>query len=126
MNEILECQFDPSQPKFLGGFKDSIHVKGWRGYEDQKHGENHEEVILVIRRPMFLRMMDAYLKQKIAYCERYQHYCGAMSSISCQSTLLGEAELYEIPKDIDAEPIARTVRAFKVVSFDPDCDMEHG
>ena len=131
----------------LGGFKDKIHVKGnWTEYDETKIpklevgvsylGSDfpktiNGECILSINRKMFKKMLDAWLDEKIDYCDRWNHYCGVGGDIYCKveeayNTFINEyLEVEDNGENDGIKEIKKDIIVYDVKSFD-EIDMEHG
>ncbi len=132
----------------LGGFKNKIHIKGkWNEYDETKMpklevgvsymGSDFPEVIegeciLSIDRKMFKKMLDAWLDEKIDYCDRWNHYCGVFGNIECEvekdydTYIIEYKEVEDNGKNEGIEEIKKEMTVYNVKFFDKVIDMEHG
>lgn len=134
--------------KILGGFKNRVHILGYRDEYDESlepklevgvsylgsdfPDHNPEECILSIDRKLFKKMLDKWLDKKLDYCDSWNHYCGVGGYIYCNAekgydTFINEyIEVEDNNINDGLEVRKKDIIVYNVKSFDELIDMEHG
>jgi len=125
MNDImisLEC---PST-KILGVFGKNIHLLTY-GYKDEGDLQTDiDDLVLVIPIEVYIKQWKAWIDGKRDYCERFNHYCGVMGTVSAKDPR--EAGIQTIFKwnEKTEEMDEIEVPIYTAIDFDGPPDFEHG
>jgi hypothetical protein len=125
---ITNYNFDFADVKILGGYKNNVHVLGYRDTYDETDPTHssleRKECILSIDRKMFQKMLNKWLDEKLDYCDRYDHYCGVFGYIMCKKiTHSHNTVIYDYVEGLNIE---KKLVVYNVGAFDKYIDMEHG
>ena len=123
--------FDFDDIKILGGFKNNVHVLGYRDTYDETDPTHssleRKECIFSIDRKMFQKMLNRWLDEKLDYCDRYNHYCGVDGFINCKKvTKAYDTVIYDNGGDWRKDLVEKKLVVYNVGGFDKYVDMEHG
>lgn len=139
--EVVNVSFDYDRLDILGVFGTRVFVKGtlWKIDDDDPSTDVDNDCVLVINRTLFLKTVGMWLDEKKRCCEAYNHFCGQMGSLrSDDYDEYEEKDRIRISDtvkmnglDVDTgdwsyENTTKSVRTFKIKSFDDSVDMEHG
>ena len=121
-----KCNFSFDNLDLFGIKNGRAFVKGW------KHNVEDEECLLAIKKADFNKMIKMWLKEKEDFCKRYDHFCGVGGIVYCEGIHYYDTKIYDDSVDVDIddpnwkEKMYKPVAVYKIVSFDPQIDMEHG
>jgi hypothetical protein len=144
----VDYWFNFDELKILGGFKNRVHVLGYRDEYDENLEPKLEvgvsykgsdfpdhdpiECILSIDRKLFKKMLDKWLDEKLDYCNSNGYYCGVGGYIYCDAekdydTYINEyIEVEDNPINDGLKVVKKNIIVYNVKSFDELIDMEHG
>lgn len=111
--KIEQVYFSYDDLNILGVLKEIIYVKGY--YYDNT--DERINCILGFTKSLFKDTINLWLKDKEEYCERYNHFCGAMGSIICINFTITNQEI----KYYD-----EVLPVIIVNTIENTCNMEHG
>lgn len=118
MEEQLNISITPFTSEIIGANSKFLFIK-------EQDVNNDDWYVLKIKRSDFNKMIKLWIDRKADYCKRYDHFCGAFGNFFIKMTKeYGETNLLIDVKD--ETPIYKKVKILSVLSFDDNCDMEHG
>jgi hypothetical protein len=124
--------FDFSCLEILGAFGNDIYVKGSL-YPNDGDGIDFRyydsDCVVAIDRDLFHKAFILWLDRKKDLCELWGHFCGVWEHIDADE--YEELNSYKIMDEVKIEAeewkdYLKTVRAFKIISFNENLDMAHG
>jgi hypothetical protein len=104
----ITVEFSFDQFDIIGVSKDNVWLDG-RIYDDSES----TECLVFLDKKLLHKALDLWIKDKKAYCDRFNHFCGRMGSIQAK-------------KFVELDRTSDDCRVVKIISIENHCNMEHG
>jgi hypothetical protein len=111
----------PFDSEVIGADDEFVYIK--EIYEDDDG--NYPPCVIKVTKEQFMRMISLWIERKAEYYKLWGHFCGVFGNFYSED-YIKEGEISLLVNTNRNKPIYKNVPLYKIISFDENCDMEHG